>query len=339
MLFSHIVSQAPTRICLIGGGTDVNPYAAQHQGAIINVAINMYHRVTLTPRADKRILVEALHEVREFELNKHLICGEDPRFDLVRAIINYFSHNLSSGFDLSIESDAPDGCGIGTSGSVGVAIIGAIKSCLGLPVKRDEIARLAFEIETTQLGWAGGKQDQWAAAYGGLNLTLYGPGEKVQVQPLNCSEELLQLLHDWLLLIHVGGQRLSAKLQVALQKGMQENDRHDALNKLKELTHMAKTALEQGDFEQLGALFHQGWEAKKKSNPIATNERINSIYEAGKENGALGGKIIGAGGAGYLFFFCPTEMQPKVIRAVEQHKANKVDFEFDMQGLKVRVDK
>jgi len=333
----RVVSRAPTRICLAGGGTDVNPYAAEHGGAIVNVAIDRYHHVTLAPRNDRRVVVSALGAVHELPLDAPLPDVGDRRFDLLWAIISAFRDAVPSGFALVVQSDVSDGSGLGTSGSAAVALVGAFGQWVDGGVAREQVARLAFDIETGELGLAGGKQDQWAAAFGGLSFTRYGPGELVAVEPLACAEPARQRLRDWLLLIYAGGRRASAELQVTLQAGMRGGDRLAALSELAALADQARVALEGGDLPAAGELFHRGWEAKKRSNPAVTNERIDAIYAAGRRAGALGGKLIGAGGAGYVFFLCPPQAQPAVVAAVAASAAVPVDFSFDMQGLVVET--
>jgi D-glycero-alpha-D-manno-heptose-7-phosphate kinase len=334
-----VVAQAPTRLCLIGGGTDVNPYAAEHQGAIINVAIDFHHRVTLRPRQDQRILVNALGQMEEAVLGQP-IAIERMKLQLVWAAVDHFADRVPSGFGLSIQSDVMDSCGLGTSASAAVTLVGAFNRWLDQPNDADAVARLAFMLETQRLGWAGGKQDQWAAAYGGLNLTRYGPGEQVVVAPLKLDAQQRHRLQSWLVLIYVGGQRSSGHIQRELQAGMHSDNaqRQQALDELKSLALRAQPLLEAGDLRGFGELAHLGWEAKKRSNPLVTNARIDEIYRRGRHAGAIGGKLIGAGGAGFLYLLCPPEKRKSVIEAAEQLAAPAIDFDFEMSGLTTDID-
>ncbi len=338
-----VVAIAPTRICLVGGGTDVDPYAAEFQGAILNVTIDLVHRVTLAPRVDRMVQVTAMGQERVFDLDEPMRYGVDRRFDLVRALIALRRGEMATGCSLTIAGDVPDSCGLGTSGSVAVAVLGALDRWSGRPLDRASLARAAFEVETGVLGWAGGKQDQWAAAYGGLALTLFGPGDAVEVQPLGdpavadpavADPAVLRRLRSWLMLIHSGGQRSSADLQVQLQARMVDDaQRRAALDELKSLALQARDALLQGRFEHLGELMHRGWQAKKRSNPAVHNERIDALYRAAREAGALGGKLVGAGGAGYIVLLCPPRGHADVRRAMTALDATPTDFAIAPLGL------
>jgi D-glycero-alpha-D-manno-heptose-7-phosphate kinase len=328
------ISVAPTRICLIGGGTDVNPYAAKYQGALINVAVDLTHKVTITPRKDNKILVSAMDEKRKMKLGEKLVYGQDKKFDVIRAIINYFYHKIPSGFNLNINSAVKDSCGLGTSGSVEVALIGCFKKWLNEKIDKNNIAQLAYDLESKELGWNTGKQDQWAAAYGGLNLMLFGKGEKVSVNPIKLSNNFLTRLQDWLVLYYTGGQRLSSDIQSSLKAGMSESEKIKAFNKLKQITFKAAEVIKNGDLKALGKLFDIGWQTKKKTNPLVTNKRLDKIYDIAKKSGIYGGKLIGAGGAGYYFFLCPPKQQQKLDKNLRQKKTYKQNFSFDFIGLR-----
>jgi len=335
----RICSQAPTRICLIGGGTDVNPYAAIYQGALINVAVDLYHQVFLQQKKEKKIKVKALGEKREFRLKNNLVYGTDKKFDIIRAVINYFEDKISSGFELEIKSQIPDSSGLGTSGSVEVALIGCFKKWLGEKINRNKVAKLAFGLESKELGWHTGKQDQWAAAFGGLNLMIFGKGEKVKIKPIDLSEKRLLKFRKWLILVYTGGKRKSSDIQAHLKKGMTEKEKLEAFGKLKKITFEAVEPFKKGDFETLGKLFDIGWKTKKESNPLVTNKRLDRIYRLARENGVYGGKLIGAGGAGYYFFLCPPKEQKRVEKVLRKENCKLVDFNFDFKGLQTKFKK
>lgn len=335
-MFKKIISQTPVRIGLIGGGTDVNPFAAKYGGKVLSLAITIFHKVTLVPREDRQILIENLGEVRHFSLDDKLPkYGEDKKFDLVYAIINHFRNKFPSGFNLY---DRFSGChsgGLGSSGSSAVAIIGAINYWLKLELDRKKIALLAWEMETAELGWVQGKQDQLAAAYGGINLMTFGPGKNFNAKPLNLTDQHLEKIRDWSLLVYTGGSRHSATLQQKLKKGMSEPSKIKALKFLKKSVSLTKDYLNKLQLAKLGKLLDKAWEQKKLSNPDATNLRIDFLYELAKDQGALGGKIMGAGGEGHMFFLCPPEKKNQVISALEAEGAFEIDFQFDQEGLVV----
>ena len=336
-----IIAQAPTRIGLIGGGTDVNPFASRYGGKILSFAITLYHRVTLVPRHDKRILLENLGEVREFEdiATKLPAYGEDKKFDLVYAILNHFKNKFPSGFNLYDRFEGNHSSGLGSSGSAAVAIIGAFNHWLKLKMTKRNIALLAWKMEAKELGWVQGKQDQLTAAFGGVNLLTFGPGEDFEVKSLKLSHKTKQELRGWMLMCFTGGSRHSSRLQKELQKGMLEKEKIQALMALKRAIDHAQKALEKQDWEELGKLLDRAWENKKKSNPAATNERIDYLYKVAKEQGVLGGKIMGAGGEGHMFFLCPPDKQKRVIGALGAEGAKLVNFDLDEEGLVVQEQK
>lgn len=329
-----IICTAPTRICLVGGGTDVNPYAAKHQGALINGAIDLVNKVELQPRKDNLVEVEAMGETRSFVLGQRLEYGKDKKFDVIRAVINHFKDKIPSGFNLKVSSRLKDSCGLGTSGSAEVALIGCFKKWLKQKINKHEVAKLAYNLESKELDWHTGKQDQWAAAFGGLNLMLFGKQERVVVKPLKLEKKVLEKLKKWLVLYYTGGQRSSSKMQVNLKAGMSKQKKLKAFNKLKQLTFKAQDVLKSGDFESLGKLFDLGWQTKKATNPLVTNKRLDNIYKTAVASGAFGGKLIGAGGAGYYFFLCPPKQQGVLETNLKKLQTFKQDFNFDFKGLR-----
>jgi D-glycero-alpha-D-manno-heptose-7-phosphate kinase len=328
------IVRAPTRIGLIGGGTDVNPFASQQGGQVIGLAINIYHHTTLVPRKDSLILIENLGETRQFDLDEQLPkYGEDKKFDLVYAIINHFKKKFPSGFNLYDRFEGKHSAGLGSSGSAGVTIIGAINQWLELNLTIKEIALLSWKIETKELGWISGKQDQLMAVFGGLNLMTFGPGETFSVNPIKLSENEKNKLRQWLILVYTGGTRHSSSLQHQLKKGMTEKKKIQALTELKKAVKQFEQAIINGQWHQAGEILNQAWQNKKKSNPAVTNDRIDFLYQLAQQHGAIGGKVMGAGGEGHMFFFCPPKNQSAVIRALEAEGVEHIDFEIDESGL------
>lgn len=331
------IAQTPTRIGLIGGGTDVDPFAANYGGKVISLAISLRHNVILVPRKDRQVLVENLGEIRQFELDCKLPqYGEDKNFDLVYAIINRLRSKIPSGFNLYDRFEGRNSSGLGSSGSAAVAIIGVFNHWLDLKLNKKEISFLAWEIETKELGWIQGKQDQLTATYGGINLFSFGPGKGFSVKPIKLSPKRKLELNNRIIMFFTGGSRHSSLLQKKLQEGMSQEEKIKALLSIKKSVNKAVSSLEKGDWEKLGELLDEAWENKKKSNPAVTSERIDYLYNLAKGQGVLGGKIMGAGGEGHMFFICSPKKKAGVIKALASEGAKEVKFEIDEQGLKTK---
>ncbi|MCX6816763.1 MAG: HAD-IIIA family hydrolase [Candidatus Beckwithbacteria bacterium] len=331
-----IISQAPTRIGLIGGGTDVDPFASQYGGEVISLAISLYHRVTLVPREDRNIFIENLGEVRQLSLDKPFPgYGEDKKFDLVYAILNNFKKHLPTGFNLYDRFEGNHSAGLGSSGAAAVAIIGAFNQWLALNLTKKEIALLAWEMETKELKWISGKQDQLAAVFGGVNLMTFGKNNNFSVKGINLNAQVKLELNRWLVLCFTGGSRHSSEMQKQLKKGMSEKNKIKALLDLKSATAEFHRFLLQKKWLKLGGILNKSWQNKKRSNPAATNNRLDSLYDLARQQGALGGKVMGAGGEGHMFFFCPPEKQKQLISALEAEGVQIINFNLDEVGLQV----
>ncbi len=330
-----IIAQAPCRISLVGGGTDVDPFAAKYGGQVLNLAVSLYHTATLVPHPSSTITVTALGKTLVIKaLTKKLPYGIDPQFDLIRAIINHFRLQFPSGFSLTITG--PDHVlGLGRSGSAAVATIAALNFWLKTRLARKQIGLLAADLEIIELSWPGGRQDSLAAAYGGFNLMNFGPGSKVSVRPLKLTPKQIKTLADWTFMVCVGGHHYSYQQQKTLIKGMTDARKIAALQALKQSVPYAVQALKSADWPTLGKILHQAWEDKKKSNPIVTNQFIDQVYSQALAAGALGGKVAGSGGAGNMFFIVPPEKRKAVIKAVTKLGAKVIPFNFDFQGVRV----
>lgn len=330
-----IIATSPCRISLIGGGTDVDPFASQYGGKVLNLAISLYHQAILTPHLNKNINISALGSQLNLDsYSTKLSYGNDPKFDLIRAIINYFQPRLKSGFSLVITG--PDHVlGLGRSGSVAVAVISALNYWLKTKLSLKAIGLLAADLEIIELGWSGGRQDSLAAVFGGINIMDFGPGKKISVQPVKLHSEQIKSFLDWTFMIHIGGDHHSYRQQEKLIQGMSNQQKLSALKSLKAAVPLAVKALKASDWQALGTILHQGWLAKKKSNPIVANKFIDQVYQQSINCGALGGKVAGSGGAGNMFFIIPPEKKPLAIKSLTALGAELVPFTIDFQGVKV----
>ncbi len=330
-----ITSVAPTRIGLIGGGTDVNPFAYEYGGQVLSLAISLYHTVTLTSNDSQYISISALDKTCHFRLDKLQNLQKNKDFELINVIINHFMDKIPSGFDLTVKFSGLSTSGLGTSASVAVAIIGAFNKWLNLKMSRLDIAILAWDLENNKLGWLTGKQDQLAAAFGGVNLFSFGPGNKVGIEELSLSESQLNELQNWTLLCFLGSTRNSGSIQKKLVKHMRDFDKQKNLFALKDSVSEVLDYLNNNDFVNLGIVLDEVWIEKKLSNPNASNDYIDKIYSLARVNGSLGGKVMGAGGGGHMFFFAPPSKHAQLKSILEKEGVKFIDFNFDFEGVKV----
>jgi D-glycero-alpha-D-manno-heptose-7-phosphate kinase len=332
-------SKTPLRISFSGGGTDVSPYREEYGGAVLSATIGKYAYASLRVRDDRRLEVTSLDYdiVAKYNLDD---MNYDGQLDLVKAVVKNQALNkdLHRGFDVFIHSDAPPGSGLGSSSAVVVGLIGLLKHAQGLQLTNDEIARLAFHIEREDVGIKGGMQDQYAAAFGGFNLIEFGPGAdkpEVVVSPLRIDADIMNELEYRLLLCYTGRTRLSDNI---ISEQMDAYTRHDgrvlrALEELKQITTAMKDALVQRNLDDLGRLLHEAWQNKKKMASQITNSSIDTLYEAALKSGAIGGKLLGAGGGGYLLLYCAFDRKHAVAAELERLGGQLVEFTFERHGL------
>lgn len=311
-------SKAPLRIGLAGGGTDVSPYSDEFGGAILNatLSLNAYSNIEIIDT--KEIIVQALdrNEVETYTWSKELPIN--GTLDLLKGVYNRIQKDYivpEVGFKLSTFVDAPAGSGLGTSSTLVVAIIGAFVEMLKLPLGDYDIAHYAFEIERNDLKLAGGKQDQYAATFGGVNFMEFYANDKVIVNPLRIRQEYLNELENNLVLYFTATSRESATIIKEQQKNVvQRNEKSiEAMHHLKEQAKMMKEALLKGKLNEIGEILDYGFHQKRNMAQNISNSSIETIYDGAKNAGATGGKISGAGGGGFMIFYCPQNTRYKVI--------------------------
>ena len=330
-----IRSKAPLRISFAGGGTDVPPYPQQRGGVVLNATINKYAYGTLIPTNDKTLTVQSLDYdvVAKYHSDAELIY--DGKLDLVKAAVRRMLINEQErGIRLFLHSDAPPGSGLGSSSTVVVALVGLFKHWLRRPMTDYEIAELAYQIERVDLGIKGGLQDQYAAAFGGFNFIEF-TSDSVIVNPLRVDPAHVNELEYNLLLCYTGQARLGARiLDRQIQSYVdQRPDVMQALDTLKQITLDMKCALLQGRLRDFGALLHDEWQCKQRLDAHISNQQIDELYEMARQHGALGGKITGAGGGGYLLFYCQFDKKHLVAEKLEQMGGQVVEFGFEPRGL------
>jgi D-glycero-alpha-D-manno-heptose-7-phosphate kinase len=314
-------SKAPLRIGLAGGGTDVSPYSDLYGGAILNATISLYANANIMPIEENAIILQALDRKEEYRYEWAPSLPIDGKLDLLKGVYNRIQRDFSvplTGFHLSTYVDAPAGSGLGTSSTLVVAIIGAFAEMLRLPLGEYDIAQLAYEIERKELNMAGGRQDQYAATFGGVNYMEFFNEEKVIVNPLRIKQQYLFELENNLLLYFTSTSRESAKIierQRSNVTGKQEKP-IEAMHQLKQQAQMMKEALLKGRLHEIGEILDFGFQQKRKMAEGISNPLMDEMYETAKKAGAMGGKISGAGGGGFMIFYCPDITKFKVMEAM-----------------------
>jgi D-glycero-alpha-D-manno-heptose-7-phosphate kinase len=333
-----IRSKAPLRLGLAGGGTDVAPYSDIFGGAILNATISMYAYATIKPTTDGKIVFRAIDKKEECIYKSSSKLKINGKLDLhtgaYNRIVKEFSHKPLS-FELSTYVDAPAGSGLGTSSTLMVAILGAFAEWLKLPMGEYDIAHLAYEIERIDLGMAGGKQDQYSATFGGVNYMEFFKNDKVIVNPLRIKEKYLSELSNNLILYYTDTSRLSSAIIESQQKNVRNRNKKsvDAMHKLKEQAVMMKECLLKGNVDEVGKILDFGWKYKKQLANGVSNKLIDDLYSIAMKNGATGGKISGAGGGGFIFFYCPGNSRFKVVDALIKYGGQVKRYDFTLSGL------
>ena len=334
-------SKAPLRLGLAGGGTDVSPYCDIHGGAVLNAAITMYAYASLEPRSDGKTIFHSIDKGTRVEaISEEIINTDDPVYVLHNGVYNRIVREFADAplsFQLSTYVDAHPGSGLGTSSTLVVAMVGAFVEWLKLPLGDYEIARLAYEIERIDLNMAGGKQDQYAATFGGFNfMEFHNRDDKVVVNPLRIRAEYLYELEFNTVLYQTGTSRYSSKIiEDQSRNVIQENkDAIEAMHQLKEQAILMKEAILKGNLAEIGPLLDYGWSSKKRTSGSISNATIDDIYDTAIKAGSTGGKISGAGGGGYMMFYCPGNTRYKVIEALLRKFGGEFRrFQFAKHGL------
>lgn len=329
-----IRAKAPLRISFAGGGTDIPPFPERETGCVLNATINSFAWGSLRPREDDQIRIESVDLGLSLNYTVDSDLPFDGQLDLVKAAIIRMGAKNSHGFDIFLHSDAPPGSGLGSSSALMVGLVGLVKEFKNFAFTNYEVAHLAYTIEREDLGIQGGLQDQYAASFGGLNFIEFYK-DRIIVSPLRVGQEILNELEHNLFLCYTGSTRRSDHIIEDQKRRYEENQPQTlhALRQQKQLAIDMKNALLRHRLDDFGALLHNAWEAKKQLSPKISNSMIDSLYEEATNAGALGGKMTGAGGGGYMLFYCAFEKKHKVAAAVRKLGAVPTEFAFDNHGL------
>ena len=322
-----IITRSPLRITLGGGGTDLPSYYRDHGGFLISAAIDKYVYVTVIRPFTPGIFLK-------YTKLEHVVKVEEVQHPIIREAIKILDFNAPQ-LEITTLADIPSGTGLGSSGSFTTALLKALYAYQMRLLHPGELARLACEIEIDRLREPIGKQDQYIAAYGGITCFTFHPNDAVEATPLQISQDTLFDLEDNLLLFFTGFSRDAGSIlkDQNVRTKQSDQDMLQNLHYVKELGLRSKRALEKGNAALFGELMHEHWENKKKRSGGMSNPQIDEWYELGRANGAIGGKLVGAGGGGFLMFYA--EDRNRVRHAMAKAGLDEVRFRFDFEGTKV----
>ncbi|MFP4248828.1 MAG: GHMP kinase [Armatimonadota bacterium] len=327
-------ARAPVRIDLAGGWSDVPPFSSEAGGAVVNIAISRYAYATLIGNDSGEFVLESgdydeyIHarDIRELEY--------DGSLDLLKAAVRRM--NVRFGGHLITRSEAPPGSGTGSSASMGVALVGLLDAILDRGMSRMEIAAMANLLETEELGIDGGKQDQYAAACGGLSAMVFEDPE-VKVEPLEPSRDFLLELEKSMLLVYTGKSRLSGDIIKTVMGAYRRNEEAmtEPLMSIRQAGHEMREAILDEDLARVGEVLSRNWENQKRLYDSMTTAKIEALFDIAGRDGLLGGKACGAGGGGCIVLLCEPDREHVVRRDVEDLGGQCIDFNFDHEGLVV----
>jgi D-glycero-alpha-D-manno-heptose-7-phosphate kinase len=334
-----LIVRSPVRISFGGGGTDLPSYYERFGGCVVSAAINKHFYTVLEKRGDGRIQIISA-DLRTIETWQD-IAKMDVRgnaLEIPLAVLKEFGHNAS--VNLFLASEIPPGTGLGSSASVCVNLTKMLATYSHTALSKYELAERAFHIARNVLGRPVGKQDEYASAFGGLNFIIFHRDGSTHVEPLKLEPELVRELQSSLLLFFTGESHHSWTILKEQEESASNSSGGtvEYLHEIRKLAEPMKAALLAGELREFGLLLHEGWEIKKQLSPKISTVHINEMYESALRNGAVGGKITGAGGGGFLLLFCPQHHHEDVRNALVGMGAREMGFEFDFQGAQVVAD-
>ncbi|MBR1793934.1 MAG: dehydrogenase [Bacteroidales bacterium] len=330
-----IRSKAPLRLGLAGGGSDVSPYSDLYGGLVLNATINLSAYCTIETLEGETVVVDA------YDADTHVTCPFGPVLkgapDLIRGVYARIVKDFGpvpGAFSITTYNDAPAGSGLGTSSTMVVCILKCFAEWMNLPLGDYEIARLAYEIERKDLALAGGKQDQYAAAFGGFNYMEFLPDDIVIVNPLKIKGWIVDELESSMVLYYTGRSRSSAAIISEQQKNTSSGNATaiEAMHRIKQSSKDMKFALLKGDMAEFGRILRQAWEDKKKMAGAITNPVIQEAFDTALGAGAVAGKVSGAGGGGFMMLMVPPARKMAVVQALSRLPGQVMPFQFTERG-------
>ena len=320
-----IISKTPLRMSFVGGGSDLPAYYRQEEGAIISSTIDKYMYVTVNQKfdGDIRLSYSVTEDVSHVDQIQHPV---------VRNVLDLL--NIDGGIEIASMADIPSkGSGLGSSSSYTVALLQALHAYKNSYISKHELGRLASYVEIELCGDPIGKQDQYAAAFGGLNLIRFHMDDSVSVDPIICKPETIKKMEESILVFYTGRTRSASALLSEQSKNMAGSERCKLMGEMVNLTYEMKMLLESDDLEAIGALLDKNWRLKCQMAAGITDPQIDEWYQKGITAGAKGGKLLGAGNGGFMMFFAPAEKHPDIIKAMGGLR--EIPFSFDTNGSQI----
>lgn len=320
-----IITRTPFRISFCGGGTDLPDYYKENGGCVVSTSIDKYIYITLAKSFHENLTTlkySTVETVDDLDFVKHPIFRETLQM--------YDVH----GYEINSTSNIPSGTGLGSSSTFTVGLIGGIRTLRNKEVSKSILAKEACDMEIGRLGEPIGKQDQYAAAFGGLNFIRFNKDDSVDVEPIALSSEEKIRMSDNLMMFYLGGTRSASKILKSYKSNTPSNS--GMKKNLSELAVKLKDKLNQGDIESLGNILDEGWQIKKSLSKDVSNETIDDVYDRAISNGAIGGKLLGAGGNGFMLFYVDKENQRAVRESLSNYR--EFPFRFDDTGFQVVYD-
>jgi len=333
-------SKAPLRLGLGGGGSDVSPYSDIYGGAVLNATIDQYAYCTIEETSDDTVVVYAADLDIRKSYPSALSLPVDGHLDLHKGVYNRivrdFGITTPLSFRITTYCDVPPGSGLGTSSTMVIAILKAFAEWLNLPLGDYDMAYKAYQIERIDLGLSGGKQDQYAATFGGFNFIEFYKDDRVIVNPLRMKQWIVDELEVSMVLYYTGESRSSDKIIREQQNNTSEGKKLpiEATHRIKENSYIMKDFLLKGEIKKFAYALGKEWENKKMMAASISNHHIEKIYDTAIKAGALGGKVSGAGGGGFMFFTIDPVKRIGLINALNQFDGKVLNFHFSENGCK-----
>jgi len=320
-----IITRTPFRISFVGGGSDLGAFYRRSPGAVLSTTINKYMYIS-----SHRFFEEDKVRIKYSRTETHQDIN-DIEHPIVKEVLRKF--DVNGALEISSIADVPAGTGLGSSSSFTVGLLHNMYTKSSVFTTKEQLAGEACEIEIERLGEPIGKQDQYAAAYGGLNMITFRPNESVDVEPIHLKRSTYESLGSNLMMFYTGLQRRTSSILTEQRENMREEHKFSTLQKMVALVNEMRDALYADELTEFGNLLHRNWVLKKELASKISNPELNKLYDTALNNGAIGGKVLGAGGGGFLLMYCEKEDQDNVRKAL--HPLKEMEFGFDREGSKL----
>ena len=320
-----IITRTPFRISFVGGGSDLAAFYEKSPGAVLSTSINKYMYISSHRFFDPE-------KIRtKYSRTETVNSVEDLNHPILKSILRRF--RIEGGLEVSSIADVPAGTGMGSSSAFTVGTLHNLHAYTHQFTTKEDLAKTACRIEIEDLGEPIGKQDQYAAAYGGLNVIEFLPNGNVNVNPVYLSQDVQQSLENNLFMFYVGNKRKASSILEEQKKNTSDQDKFSALQQMVGLVYDLQKSLVQGSINDMGEILHENWILKQKLASGISNPLVDELYQAGLDSGATGGKLLGAGGGGFMLFYCPEEHHQKLKSNLR--KVRLFDFRFEQNGSQV----